>query len=75
MRQNSENILWKSSHRLSFAHDNLNPGELFEDIAASYSAAQEEVPDDDPVVPIWPAQALAAIQTLRYWEEQQNDST
>jgi hypothetical protein len=27
------------------------------------------------VVPIPPAQALAAIQTLKDWEEQQDDST
>ena len=47
--------------------DNLDQEELFEDIAASYSVTQEEVPDDDldPTVPIRPAQALAAIQTLK----------
>jgi hypothetical protein len=57
--------------------DSLDQEELFEDIAASYSVTQEEVPDDDldPVVPIRPLQALAAIQTLKDWEEQQDDST
>lgn len=57
--------------------DNLNQEELFEDIAASYSVTQEEVPDDDldPIIPIRPAKALAAIQTLKDWEEQQDDST
>ena len=51
--------------------------ELFEDIAASYSVTQEEIPDDDldPIIPIRPAQALAAIRTLKDWEEQQDDST
>jgi uncharacterized protein Yka (UPF0111/DUF47 family) len=57
--------------------DNLDQIELFEDIAARYSITQEEVPNDDldPIVPIRPAQALAAIQTLKDWEEQQDDST
>jgi hypothetical protein len=57
--------------------DSLDQEELFEDIAASYSITQEEVPDDDldSVVPIRPLQALAAIQTFKDWEEQQDDST
>jgi inorganic pyrophosphatase len=57
--------------------DSLDQAELFEDIAASYSVTQEEIPDDDldPIVPIRPAQALAAIRTLKDWEEQQDDST
>ena len=38
---------------------------------------QEEIPDDnlDPIIPIRPAQALAAIQTLKDWKEQQDNST
>ena len=50
---------------------------IFEEIAASYSLTQEEIPDDDLdlVVPIRPAEALAAIQTLKDWEEQQDDSS
>jgi hypothetical protein len=38
---------------------------------------KEEIPDDglDPVIPIRPADALAAIQTLKDWEEQQDDSS
>jgi uncharacterized protein Yka (UPF0111/DUF47 family) len=28
-----------------------------------------------PIIPIRPAKALAAIQTLKDWEEQQDDST
>jgi uncharacterized protein Yka (UPF0111/DUF47 family) len=57
--------------------DCLNKVKLFEDIAASYSVTQEEIPDDDldPVILIRPDQALAAIQTLKDWEEQQDDST
>jgi inorganic pyrophosphatase len=57
--------------------DSLDQAELFEDIAASYSITQEEVPDDDldPIIPLRPAQALASIQTLKDWEEQQDDST
>jgi hypothetical protein len=57
--------------------DSINEAELFKDIAASYSLAPEEVPDDDldPVIPIRPGQALTAIQTLRDWEEQQDDSS
>ena len=55
----------------------LNEDDLFEEIAASRSLAEEEVPDDDldPVVPILPTKALAAIQVLKDWEEQQDDST
>ena len=57
--------------------DCLNEEDLFEEIAACYSLTQEEIPDDDldPVVPIRPAEALAAIQTLKDWEEQQDDSS
>ena len=57
--------------------DSLNEEDLFEEIAANYSLAEEEVPDDDldPVVPIRPAEALAAVQVLKDWEEQQDDST
>jgi hypothetical protein len=57
--------------------DSLDQAELFEDIAASYSVTQEEISDDDldPIVPIRPAQALAAIRTFKDWEEQQDDST
>ena len=57
--------------------DPVDPAALVEDIIASYSVTPEDVPDEevDPVVPVRPAQALAAIQTLREWEEQQDDST
>jgi len=57
--------------------DSLNQAELFEDIAASQSITQEEDFDDDLdlIVPIRPVQALAAIQTLKDWEEHQDDST
>jgi hypothetical protein len=57
--------------------DLIDPIALEEDIIASYSLTPEDVPDEniDPVVPIRPAQALAAIQTLRDWELQQDDST
>ena len=55
----------------------VDPAALVEDIIASYLVTPEDVPDEevDPVVPVRPAQALAAIQTLREWEEQQDDST
>ena len=55
----------------------LDKNDLFEEIAASYSLAEDEVPDDDLdlVVPIRPAETLAAIQVLKDWEEQQDDST
>jgi hypothetical protein len=41
------------------------------------SLTQEEIPDDGlgPAVLIWPAEALAAIQTLKGWEAQQGDSS
>ena len=57
--------------------DPIDSTTLVKDIIASYSLTPEEVPDEDvdPVVLIRPAQALAAIQTLRDWEEQQDDST
>jgi len=57
--------------------NSVNEEDLFEEIAASYSITQEDVPDDDldPMVPIPPAQALAAVQTLKDWEERQDDST
>jgi hypothetical protein len=44
---------------------------------ASYSLTPEDVPNDDlePVVPIRHSQALAAVQVLKDWEEQQDDST
>ena len=56
--------------------EDLNEDNLVEDIIANYSITPE-VPDDnlDPVIPIRPAQALAAIHTLKEWEEQQDDST
>jgi len=46
-------------------------------VPADAKPTQEEIPDDDldPVVPIRPAEALAAIQTLKDWEEQQDDSS
>ena len=55
----------------------LDKDDLFKEIAASYSLAEEEVPDDDLdlVILIRPAEALAAIQVLKDWEEQQDDST
>jgi bifunctional DNase/RNase len=57
--------------------DVLETTDLVAKIAASYSLAPEEVPDDDlvPIVLIRPAQALSAIQTLKEWEEQQDYST
>jgi hypothetical protein len=50
--------------------DLIDPIALEEDIITSYSLTPEDIPDEniDPVVPIRPAQALAAIQTLRDWE-------
>jgi hypothetical protein len=57
--------------------DPTDGANLVEDIIASYSLTPENVPDEemDSVVLIRPAQALAAIQTLRDWELQQDDST
>jgi hypothetical protein len=57
--------------------DLINGTNLVEDIIASYSLTPKDVPNEkiDPVVLIRPGQALAAIQTLREWELQQNDST
>jgi phosphoenolpyruvate carboxylase len=57
--------------------DLINGTNLVEDIIASYSLTPEDVPNEeiDPVVLIRPGQALAAIQTLREWELQQDDST
>jgi hypothetical protein len=48
-----------------------------EEIAASYSLVPEVEPDKDPdpIVLIRPFQALAAIDIVRQWEEQENDST
>jgi septation ring formation regulator EzrA len=56
--------------------DPINEANLVKDIIASYSLTPEDVPDEeiDPVVLVRPAQALAAIQTLREWELQQDDS-
>ena len=44
---------------------------------ADAKPTQEEIPDDDldPIVPIRLAEALAAIETLKDWEEQQDDSS
>ena len=62
--------------------ESMDEANLVEEIAASYSLAPE--PEDtlacldndlDPIIQIRPAQALAAIQTLREWEEQQDDGT
>jgi hypothetical protein len=57
--------------------DHINGTNLVKDIIASYSLTPKDVPDEeiDPVILIRPAQALAAIQTLREWELQQDDST
>jgi hypothetical protein len=57
--------------------DPINGTNLVKDIIASYSLTPKDVPDEeiDPVILIRPAQALAAIQTLREWELQQDDST
>jgi hypothetical protein len=46
-------------------------------IQTLYSITQEKIPNDnpDPIVPIQPAQALTTTQTLKDWEEQQDDST
>jgi hypothetical protein len=50
----------------------IDEANLVKDIIASYSLTPEDIPDEeiDPVVLIRPAQALAAIQTLREWELQ-----
>jgi hypothetical protein len=57
--------------------DPIDEANLVEEIAASYSLVPEDEPDEDPdpIVPIRPSQALAAIDIVRQWEEQQNDST
>jgi dynactin complex subunit len=57
--------------------DPIDDANLVDDLIANYSVTLEEVPDinPDPVVLIRPAQALAAIQTLKEWEEQQDNST
>jgi hypothetical protein len=57
--------------------DPIDGTNLVKDIIASYSLTPEDVTDEemDPVILIRPAQALAAIQTLREWELQQDDST
>jgi hypothetical protein len=57
--------------------DPIDEANLVEEIAASYSLAPEDEPDEDldPIVLIRPSQALAAIDIVRQWEEQQNDST
>jgi hypothetical protein len=63
-----------SSKRVEDPIDDVN---LVNDLTTNYLVTLEEVPDidPDPVVPIRPAQALASIQTLKEWEEQQDDST
>jgi hypothetical protein len=57
--------------------DPINEANLVEDIIASYSVSPEDVSDEemDPMILVRPAQALAAIQTLREWELQQDDSS
>jgi hypothetical protein len=59
------------------AQDGSTEEDLVEEIVASYSLTPEDVPNDDlePVVPIRHSQALAAVQVLKDWEEQQDDST
>jgi hypothetical protein len=59
------------------AEDPINEANLVKDIIASYFLTPKDVPDEeiDPIVLVRPAQALAAIQTLREWELQQDDSS
>jgi hypothetical protein len=56
--------------------DPIDKTNLIKDIIASYSLTPEDVSDEeiDPIVLVRSAQALAAIQILREWEIQQDDS-
>jgi hypothetical protein len=57
--------------------DPIDKANLIKDIIASYSLTPEHVSDEeiDLMVLVRPAQALAAIQILREWKLQQDDSS